>query len=92
MESKESSICPQCVEAAAKAEACIREHPKEATIVTLCAGYVLAQLPLRLLAAGLVRLVFLILKPAAILYGLYCLAENCPCRHHPEDRMPGAEN
>jgi len=90
MESKESSICPRCVEAAANAEKCIREHPKESAIATMCAGFLIAQLPLRLLAAGLVRLFLLVLKPAAIIYGLYCMAEDCPCRHHHQDRMPDA--
>jgi len=84
MESKETTACPRCVEAVAKIQECIREHPTEAAVGTLSAGFLLAQLPLRLLAAALVRLVLLVLKPTLLLYGLYRLAEDCYESHHPQ--------
>jgi len=80
METTETSACPQCVEVVEKAQKCIRAHPEEAAITSLCAGILLAQLPLRLLISGLVRLVLVILKPTIMLYGLYRLVEDCCAR------------
>jgi len=61
----------------APVKTCIREHPAQAALVSLGVGFLVAQLPLRLLAAALVRLMVWVLKPTLILYGLYRLAEDC---------------
>ena len=76
-------MCPRCVEAMAEAETCIREHPGQAALTCLGAGFVLAQFPLRLLMGALARLVMWILKPAVVLYGIYRLAEDIHARRHP---------
>ena len=73
------------MEAAARAQACIQTHPAQAAWVSLGAGFLLAQLPLRLLATALARLLVLVLKPTLILYGLYRLAEDCHEGHCPRD-------
>ena len=62
---------------AARARACIREHPDAAALVSGGAGFLFAQLPLRRLAAAGMGLGCALVKPAAILYGLYRLAEDC---------------
>ena len=64
------------------AQTCIREHPAQAAWVSLAVGLLLAQLPLRLLATALVRLMVWVLKPALVLYGLYRLAEDCQARRN----------
>ena len=84
MESKETSICPQCVETMARAEKCIREHPKEAALACLGAGFILAQLPLRLLLGAIARLAVLALKPAVLFYAMYRMAEDIQARRHLE--------
>ena len=72
-EHKEAAGCRCCEETVAKARACIREHPTEAALVSGCAGFLFAQLPLRqLVAVGL-----WLVKPAAVVYGLYRLADDC---------------
>lgn len=83
MESKETSMCPRCVATVAKAEKCIKEHPDEAALTSLGAGFILAQLPLRLLMSVLARLILLVLKPAVVLYGIYRLAEDVYARRCP---------
>ncbi|MCX6967490.1 MAG: hypothetical protein NTZ46_06865 [Verrucomicrobia bacterium] len=80
METKEKSMCPQCVEAMAKAETTIREHPGEAAIASLCVGFLIAQLPLRLLMSAIARLILLVLKPTVLLYGVYKMAEDVQAR------------
>jgi hypothetical protein len=87
MESKESSICPGC-ETVAKMEVCIETHPRQAALVSLAGGFLLAQLPLRLLTAGLARIVLWSLKPTAVLYALYRLAEAGYAHRHPEEAAP----
>ena len=69
-------MCPQCVEAMARLEKCIRENPREAALTSLGAGFLLAQLPLRLLMATVARIVLLVLKPTVLLYGVYRMAED----------------
>lgn len=88
MESSETTPCCRCVEVVAKAEECIRTHPTEAAVTSLCAGFLIAQLPLRLLAAAIARLILLVIKPAALLYGLYRLADDCYAKHHGEKANP----
>jgi hypothetical protein len=76
-EHKETVGCPCCKEMIAKAQTCIREHPAEAALVSGGAGFLIAQLPLRRLAAVGIGLGCALVKPAAIFYGLYRLAEDC---------------
>ena len=80
MESKETGMCPQCKEAMDQAETCIREHPRQAALACLGAGFLLSLLPLRLLLSALVRLILCLLKPAVMLYGVYRLAEDVHAR------------
>jgi len=75
-------MCPQCREAMKKAKTCIREHPGQAALTCLGAGFLLSQLPLRLLIGSFVRLVLWLLKPAVMLYGIYRLAEDVHARQH----------
>ena len=86
MESTEKPICPKCCEALARAKKCIRAHPEEAAITSLSAGFFLAQLPLRNLVGALVRMIRLLLKPAAMLYLLYRLTGERDARRHPEQK------
>ena len=74
----------ECKETTDQAQACIREHPVQAAWVSLGIGFLLALLPLRLLATALVRLMVWVLKPALVLYGLYRLAEDCQARRNKE--------
>jgi len=88
METTETPKCPRCVETVAKMEACIRQHPTESALVSLGAGFLIAQLPLRLLAGGIARLTLVALKPAALLYCFYRVAEDCYARRHPAAAKP----
>jgi hypothetical protein len=72
----ERPFCPKCGEIKDNTEKCIRDHPDEAALLGLGAGFLLAQLPLRFLAAAVIRAVVMVLKPAALLYGLFRLAED----------------
>ena len=90
MESTEKTLCPQCVERLARTEKCIRENPRQAALVSLGAGFLLAQFPLGLLIAAMLRLVLLVLKPVAILYGLYRLVEDGCCRRGHEEETEEA--
>lgn len=83
METKETTFCPQCREVLAKTETCIREHPDEAALVSLGAGFLLAQFPLRLLMAAVARLVVMVLKPAVVFYALFRMAEDVYARQSP---------
>lgn len=58
-------------------ESRVREHPRQAMFWGIGAGAVLAQLPLRWIAAGTLRLAVRLLKPALAAYGLFRLAEDC---------------
>lgn len=71
-EHKEAVGCC-CEQTAARARACIREHPAEAALVSGFAGFLFAHLPLR----NLVAVVLWMVKPAAVVYGLYRLADDC---------------
>lgn len=73
---KETSFCPKCGEMMEKTEQNIREHPDEAALLSLGIGFLLAQFPLRLLLAAVARAVLLALKPAALLYGFFRMAED----------------
>ena len=83
MESKETAICPRCVEMVDRAEKCIREHPRQAALTCLGAGFLLSRLPLRLLLSALARLILWFLKPAVLLYGIYRLAEDIHAQRQP---------
>ena len=72
----EKPICPKCGELMDRTEKNIREHPGEAALISLGAGFLLAQFPLRLLLTALTRAVLLVLKPTALLYGVFRLAED----------------
>ena len=85
MESTETKTCPRCVEMMETTEKCIRKNPREALITSICAGFLIAQLPLGMVGAAILRLLRLTLKPAAILYGLMRMAEDCHCSR-PEHR------
>jgi hypothetical protein len=82
-EHKEAAGCRCCEETVARARTCIRERPAEAALISGCAGFLFAQLPLRrLVAVGL-----WLVKPAAVFYGLYRLADDCRAgRWRSEDR------
>ena len=82
MESK--TFCPKCGEMVDKTSKCIREHPDEAALFSLGVGFLLAQFPLRLVMAALARVVLLVIKPAALLYGLFRLAEDVYNQPRPE--------
>jgi hypothetical protein len=92
MESKEASVCPQCREAVERAEACIREHPRQAALVCLGAGVLMAQLPFRWLMSVLVRMMLFLLQPAMILYGIYRFAGDVHARQPKEDADTGTGN
>ena len=88
METKETAMCPRCKEAMTRAETCIREHPRQAFLTCLGAGFLLSRLPLRLLITALVRLVLRLVKPAVMCYGIYRLAEDV---HAQQQRKEDAE-
>jgi hypothetical protein len=52
-----------------QAEEYVRENPGQALLYAFVAGYVLNRLPLGGIVRGLVRLSFLALRPAALVYG-----------------------
>ncbi|MEI7958567.1 MAG: hypothetical protein WCI40_05620 [Verrucomicrobiota bacterium] len=91
MESKESSMCPQCVETVAKMEQCIRERPDAAAITSLAAGFILAQIPLRTLMSIVAGVALLVLRPAVVLYGIYRLVDDMYHRPEKEPGKPSAE-
>jgi hypothetical protein len=70
------TFCPKCGELVDHTAKCIREHPDEAALFSLGVGFLLAQFPLRFLMAAAARLVLLVIKPAALLYGLFRFAED----------------
>jgi hypothetical protein len=47
----------------------VREKPTQSLFYAFAAGYVLNRLPLGRVVAGLLRLVFVALKPAILIYG-----------------------
>ena len=75
----------------AKAEECIRTHPDQAALVSLGAGFLLAQLPLRFLAAALLRTLVMLLKPAVLIYGIFRLTEDYYGRQQPAGGVPEPE-
>lgn len=83
MEIKETTRCPRCVEALNKTENYIREHPDESALVCMGAGFLLAQFPLRLLAATVARLAVMLLKPTVLLYAFFRMAEDIYARRAP---------
>ena len=52
-----------------QAEEYVRENPGQALLYAFVAGYILNRLPLGGIVRGLVRLVFLALRPAVLVYG-----------------------
>jgi hypothetical protein len=52
-----------------QAEEYVRENPGQALLYAFVAGYVLNRLPVGALLRGLVRLSFLAVRPAALVYG-----------------------
>ena len=54
----------------------IREHPRQSALGALGIGILLAQLPLRILATGLMGVLLMLLKPAALLYAGIKIAED----------------
>jgi hypothetical protein len=62
-----------------QAEEYVRENPGQALLYAFVAGYVLNRLPVGSLIRGLVRLSFLALRPAVLVYGatrLYQASQN----------------
>ena len=82
----ETGECRCCKEMVAKAAKCIREHPTEAAAASAIGGFLFAQFPLR----GLARMALRLLKPVAILYGLYRLAEDCHAGRWNDDTRAGS--
>jgi hypothetical protein len=60
----------------AKSMKMVRANPTEAALTGLGIGFLLAQLPLRFIAAGIVRLALASLRPAALIYAVYKLVEE----------------
>ena len=62
-----------------QAEEYVRENPGQALLYAFVAGYVLNRLPVGGIIRGLVRLSFLALRPAVLVYGasrLYQASQN----------------
>lgn len=60
----------------AKGMKMIRRNPSQSALAGLGIGFLLAQLPLRFIAAGIVRLFLASLRPAALLYAIYKLGQE----------------
>ncbi|XHR28005.1 MAG: hypothetical protein ACFUZC_19005 [Chthoniobacteraceae bacterium] len=82
-------FCPKCGETVEKTAQCIREHPEKAALFSLGIGFLLAQLPLRLVMAAVASLVLTVIKPAALIYGLFRLAEDV--YHQPRPAAPNPD-
>jgi len=67
----------------------IRRNPTESALASFGVGFLLAQLPLGFIAAGLVRLAFAALKPAALIYSVYKFAQEFG--YIPQQRPPSVE-
>jgi len=52
-----------------QAEEYVRENPGQALLYAFVAGYILNRLPLATILRGFVRLAFLALRPAVLVYG-----------------------
>ena len=57
-------------------EALVREYPAQSALIAAGIGFLIAQLPLRFVVAGLIRGILLVLRPALALYGLAKLFER----------------
>lgn len=57
-------------EALSASEEFVREHPTQSALIAAGVGFLIAQLPVRILAAGLIKGTLLLLKPVAVLYAL----------------------
>lgn len=58
----------------------VREKPTQSLLYAFVAGYVLNRLPLGRVFAGFLRLLFMALKPAILIYGAAKLYKSAPER------------
>ena len=56
----------------------VREKPTQSLLYAFAAGYVLNRLPVGRVLAGLLRLLFMALKPAILIYGAAKLYKSSP--------------
>lgn len=60
----------------ADGEQYVRSNPTKAALVAIGTGFLLAQLPLRYMFIALIKLLFLLVKPAAFIYAIAKLFED----------------
>ena len=60
----------------ADGEEYVRENPTKTALVAIGVGFLLAQLPLRWMLVALVKLLFLIVKPATFIYAVSKLIDD----------------
>ena len=60
----------------ADGEQYVRSNPTKAALVAMGVGFLLAQLPLRWMFVALVKILFLLVKPAAFIYAISKLVDD----------------
>jgi hypothetical protein len=60
----------------ADGEEYVRENPTKTSLVAMGIGFLLAQLPLRWMLVAIVKLLFLIVKPATFIYAVSKLIDD----------------
>lgn len=60
----------------ADSEEYVRRNPTKAALVAIGVGFLLAQLPLRWMAVALIKLLFLLVKPATFVYAISKLMDD----------------
>jgi len=60
----------------ADSEEYVRQNPTKSALVAMGAGFLLAQLPMRWMLVALVKLVFLVVKPATFIYAISKLMDD----------------
>jgi hypothetical protein len=70
----------------------VREKPTQSLFYAFAVGYVLNRLPLGRVLAGLLRLLFMALKPAILIYGAAKLYRSAQEREAPSARVEAVES
>src|ERR1051326_5360755 len=60
----------------ADSEEYVRHNPTKAALIAIGTGFLLAQLPLRWMAVALIKVLFLLVKPATFIYAIARLTDD----------------
>jgi hypothetical protein len=60
----------------ADGEEYVRQNPAKTALVAMGVGFLLAQLPLRWMLVGIIKLLFLIVKPVTFIYAISKLIDD----------------